>query len=117
MDTFFWNWSGDRQANRLRTLYLASVLSQEIAFFDTVPNGTGGLLQGLNQDSGDIEAAIGDKLGQLIKSVSTFIAGACVCVCVCERAFVEGDRGGRLDIQSRQHLHLWPLWETGRVGG
>lgn len=44
-----------------------------------MPNGTGGLLQGLNQDSGDVEAAIGDKLGQLIKSLSTFVAGGWVC--------------------------------------
>ena len=45
LDTFFWAWSADRQANRIRALYLASVLSQDIAFFDTSATGTGGLLQ------------------------------------------------------------------------
>ncbi|GAX85324.1 hypothetical protein CEUSTIGMA_g12741.t1 [Chlamydomonas eustigma] len=75
MDTCFWTWSGDRQANRLRGLYLASVLGQDIAYFDTSSTGTGGVLQGLNQDSGDVQSAISDKLGQLIKSVATFFTG------------------------------------------
>jgi hypothetical protein len=45
MDTCFWTWSGDRQANRLRGMYLASVLGQDIAYFDTSSTGTGGVLQ------------------------------------------------------------------------
>ena len=31
---------------------------QDIAFFDTAATGTGGMLQGLNQDSGDVQMAI-----------------------------------------------------------
>ena len=46
-----WTWSGNRQANRIRAMYLSSIISQEIAFFDTSKTGTGGLLQGLNQDA------------------------------------------------------------------
>ena len=33
------------------------------------------VLQGLNQDSADVHLALSDKLGQLIKSLSTFFAG------------------------------------------
>ncbi len=38
------------QSNRLRARYLAAVLRQDVAFFDTQAT-TGGLLQGLNEDS------------------------------------------------------------------
>ncbi len=44
-----WMWSGNRQANRLRGQYLAALLQQEVAFFDT-QSTTGGALQGLNED-------------------------------------------------------------------
>lgn len=38
------------QSNRLRQRYLAAVLRQDVGFFDTQAT-TGGLLQGLNEDS------------------------------------------------------------------
>ena len=56
-------------------MYLSSVINQEISFFDTSKTGTGGLLQGLNQDAADIQSAISEKLGQMIKSFTTFIVG------------------------------------------
>ena len=31
--------------------------------------------QGLNQDSGDVQMAISEKLGQIIKASSTFVTG------------------------------------------
>jgi ATP-binding cassette subfamily B (MDR/TAP) protein 1 len=44
-----WMWSGARQTNRLRQQYLAALLHQDIAFFDT-QSTTGAALQGLNED-------------------------------------------------------------------
>jgi hypothetical protein len=32
----------------------------------------------LNQDSGDVQSAISDKLGQLIKALATFFTGAVI---------------------------------------
>lgn len=55
-------WVGNRQANRLRELYLASVLHQDIEYFD-VHVTTGGLLQGLNQDAVDVQVSADDWLG------------------------------------------------------
>ena len=75
MSNCLWTWSGNRQANRIRAMYLSSVIHQEIAFFDTSKTGTGGLLQGLNQDAADIQTAISEKLGVMIKSFTTFIVG------------------------------------------
>ena len=45
LDSSLWTWTGNRQTNRMRGLYLASVLAQDIAFFDTSATGTGGMLQ------------------------------------------------------------------------
>mmetsp|Transcript_13373 Transcript_13373/g.23679 ORF Transcript_13373/g.23679 Transcript_13373/m.23679 type:complete len:1466 (-) Transcript_13373:839-5236(-) len=75
MDVALWTWSGNRQTSRLNQKYLRSILNQDIAFFDTSKTGTGGLLQGLNQDSVDVQMAISEKVGQLLKHTSTFIAG------------------------------------------
>jgi ATP-binding cassette subfamily B (MDR/TAP) protein 1 len=75
LSSTLWTWSGNRQANRIRGMYLSSVINQEISFFDTSKTGTGGLLQGLNQDAADIQSAISEKLGQMIKSFTTFIVG------------------------------------------
>jgi hypothetical protein len=36
----------------------------------------GGLLQGLNEDSVNVQAAISDKAGNFVHHVTTFVAGA-----------------------------------------
>jgi hypothetical protein len=69
-----WSWAGTRQANRLRRRYLAAVLRQDIAFFDTQAT-TGGLLQGLNEDSAAVQEALSDKVGTFLQHMSTFLVG------------------------------------------
>ena len=69
-----WSWSGTRQANRLRRLYLAGVLRQDVAFFDTQAT-TGGLLQGLNEDSAAVQEGISDKAGLFLQHLATFTVG------------------------------------------
>jgi len=72
--SFCWIWTGNRQTNRLRERYLASVLKQEVAFFD-VQASSGSLLQGLNEDSLAVQAAIGDKLALFMQHMTTFLVG------------------------------------------
>ncbi len=60
-----WMYTGNRQANRLRTRFLRAVLHQDVAFFD-VNSTTGGLVQGLNEDSIDVQNAISEKLGAFL---------------------------------------------------
>ncbi|PNH10194.1 ABC transporter B family member 19 [Tetrabaena socialis] len=60
-----WMYTGNRQANRLRTRFLAAVLNQDVSFFD-VHSTTGGLVQGLNEDSIDVQNAISEKMGSFI---------------------------------------------------
>ncbi|GLI63941.1 hypothetical protein VaNZ11_007082 [Volvox africanus] len=69
-----WMYTGNRQANRLRKRFLAAVLRQDVAFFD-VQSTTGGLVQGLNEDSIDVQNAISEKLGAFLHHSSTFITG------------------------------------------
>ncbi|KIY93806.1 ATP-binding cassette, subfamily B(MDR/TAP), member 1 [Monoraphidium neglectum] len=69
-----WMLSGNRQANRIRRKYLAAVLRQDVGFFDTQAT-TGGLLQGLNEDSLAIQAALSEKVGLCLQHMTTFIAG------------------------------------------
>lgn len=66
--------SGNRQTNRLRELYLAAVLRQDISYFD-VQATTGSLLQGLNDDALNIQNAISDKVGAVVQHATTFIGG------------------------------------------
>ncbi|KAH7545097.1 hypothetical protein FEM48_Zijuj01G0057100 [Ziziphus jujuba var. spinosa] len=77
-----WMVSGERQATRIRGLYLETILRQDIAFFDT-ETSTG---EGIGRMSGDtilIQDAMGEKVGKFIQQVSTFFGGFIV-------AFVKG---------------------------
>ena len=65
LECCLWMYTGNRQANRLRTRFLRAVLHQDVAFFD-VHSTTGGLVQGLNEDSIDVQNAISEKLGAFL---------------------------------------------------
>lgn len=69
-----WAWTGNRQTNRLRERYLRAVLRQDVAFFD-VEATSGGLLQGLNEDSMAIQQGISDKVGAFLQHFVTFLVG------------------------------------------
>lgn len=69
--------AGVRQANRIRHAYLASVLQQEVAFFD-VEASSGKLLHGLNEDTVTIQAAIGEKVGNFVHHLFTFVVGIAI---------------------------------------
>eukprot|EP00180_Rhodochaete_pulchella_P003536 Plantae.Rhodophyta-Rhodochaete_pulchella.ctg6138.p1 GENE.Plantae.Rhodophyta-Rhodochaete_pulchella.ctg6138~~Plantae.Rhodophyta-Rhodochaete_pulchella.ctg6138.p1 ORF type:complete len:205 (+),score=17.02 Plantae.Rhodophyta-Rhodochaete_pulchella.ctg6138:3-617(+) len=61
---------------RIRTLYLRSILKQEISFYDV--QDTGELTSQVAGDVDLIQAGIGDKLATLIMYTSTFVAGVIV---------------------------------------
>eukprot|EP00879_Flechtneria_rotunda_P003779 GHRR01004019.1.p1 GENE.GHRR01004019.1~~GHRR01004019.1.p1 ORF type:complete len:1293 (+),score=472.26 GHRR01004019.1:779-4657(+) len=82
LQQFCWMYSSVRQTNRLRGMYLRGILRQDIGFFDTQAT-TGGLLQGLNEDSLAIQQAISDKVGAFLQHSSTFVVGFII-------AFVKG---------------------------
>jgi ABC-type multidrug transport system fused ATPase/permease subunit len=57
-----WTITGERQAARIRALYLKSILRQDIAFFDK-DMSTGQVVERMSGDTFLIQDAIGEKVG------------------------------------------------------
>ncbi|OEL38179.1 ABC transporter B family member 21 [Dichanthelium oligosanthes] len=74
--------TGERQATRIRSLYIKSVLRQDIAFFD-LELTAGQVISCASADTVLIQGAIGDKVGKFAQLVTTFLGGLTV-------AFVKG---------------------------
>ncbi|KAJ4750302.1 ABC transporter B family member 4 [Rhynchospora pubera] len=77
-----WTMTGERQATRIRAMYLKAVLRQDIAYFDKEIT-TGKVVGRISADTVLIQDAIGEKVGKVLQLVSTFVGGFVV-------AFVKG---------------------------
>ncbi|PNT70777.1 hypothetical protein BRADI_2g17710v3 [Brachypodium distachyon] len=77
-----WTVTGERQANRIRSLYLESVLTQDMEFFDTETKG-GQVVSGICADTIVIQEAMGEKVGKFLHLFTTFLGGFVV-------AFIKG---------------------------
>ncbi|XP_058085069.1 ABC transporter B family member 21-like [Magnolia sinica] len=77
-----WMVTGERQAARIRNLYLKTILRQDIAFFDKQTN-TGEVIGRMSGDTVLIQDAMGEKVGKFIQLISTFVGGFVV-------AFIQG---------------------------
>ncbi|KAF9592483.1 hypothetical protein IFM89_015054 [Coptis chinensis] len=69
-----WMVTGERQAARIRSLYLKTILRQDVGFFDKETN-TGEVVGRMSGDTVLIQDAIGEKVGKFIQLFSTFIGG------------------------------------------
>ncbi|XP_022761297.1 ABC transporter B family member 11-like [Durio zibethinus] len=78
MASFFqvasWMVTGERQAARIRSLYLKTILRQDIGFFDDAIN-TGEVMARMSGDTLLIQDAIGEKVGSFIQQVAAFAGG------------------------------------------
>uniref|UniRef100_A0A8C7M242 ATP-binding cassette, sub-family B (MDR/TAP), member 4 n=1 Tax=Oncorhynchus mykiss TaxID=8022 RepID=A0A8C7M242_ONCMY len=72
MQVAFWTLAAGRQVKRLRKLFFHCIMQQEIGWFDV--NETGELNTRLTDDIYKINEGIGDKVGMLIQSFTTFVA-------------------------------------------
>ncbi|KAI3460732.1 hypothetical protein Pfo_017395 [Paulownia fortunei] len=77
-----WMITGERQAGRIRSLYLRTILRQDVAFFDKETN-TGEVVGRMSGDTVLIQDAMGEKVGKFIQLVSTFVGGFVI-------AFIKG---------------------------
>ncbi|KAI9195310.1 hypothetical protein LWI28_013695 [Acer negundo] len=69
-----WMSTGERQAARIRGLYLSTILRQDIAFFDTETTA-GEVIGRMSGDTILIQEAMGEKVGKFLQLMSTFIGG------------------------------------------
>ncbi|KAL3520107.1 hypothetical protein ACH5RR_018256 [Cinchona calisaya] len=69
-----WMVSGERQATRIRGLYLKTILRQDISFFDTQTT-TGEVIGRMSGDTVLIQEAMAEKVGKFIQLASTFFGG------------------------------------------
>jgi len=68
-----WMIAGERQAIRIRRKYFKSLLSQEIAFFDSInPNE---LSTKIAEECFNIQGGIGEKVSTFVYSISMFVTG------------------------------------------
>ncbi|CAM6101081.1 unnamed protein product [Calypogeia fissa] len=74
LEVSFWMQTGDRQAAKLRTKYLESLLQQDVGFFDTDTN-TGDFVSSIASDPLMVQDAISEKVGNFQHYISTFVAG------------------------------------------
>ncbi|KAH9619688.1 hypothetical protein KSS87_015757 [Heliosperma pusillum] len=77
-----WMVTGERQTSRMRNLYLKTILRQDVAFFDKEVN-TGEVVGRMSGDTVLIQDAMGEKVGQFIQLVCTFLGGFVI-------AFIKG---------------------------
>ncbi|KAH9291620.1 hypothetical protein KI387_043189 [Taxus chinensis] len=77
-----WMCTGERQATRIRSLYLKTILRQDIGFFDSEAS-TGEVIGRMSGDTILIQEAMGEKVGKFIQFITTFLAGIIV-------AFIKG---------------------------
>nr|BAS29581.1 B-type ABC transporter [Thalictrum minus] len=69
-----WMVTGERQAARMRSLYLKTILRQDIGFFDTETN-TGEVIGRMSGDTVLIQDAMGEKVGKFLQLFATFVGG------------------------------------------
>ncbi|KAL6292832.1 hypothetical protein ACE6H2_000974 [Prunus campanulata] len=77
-----WMVTGERQAARIRSLYLKTILRQDVGFFDKETN-TGEIVGRMSGDTVLIQEAMGEKVGKFIQLIATFVGGFVI-------AFVKG---------------------------
>ncbi|CAM6101080.1 unnamed protein product [Calypogeia fissa] len=74
LEVSFWMQTGDRQAAKLRSKYLESLLRQDVAFFDT-KTSTGDFISSVGSDPLIVQDAISEKVGNFQHYIATFVGG------------------------------------------
>ncbi|XP_038994067.1 ABC transporter B family member 15-like [Hibiscus syriacus] len=76
-----WTRSAERQASRMRTEYLKSVLRQEVGFFDdqTASSSTFQVISTVTSDVHSIQDTIADKIPNCLAHLTSFILSLVVC--------------------------------------
>ncbi|PNT61308.1 ABC transporter B family member 15 [Brachypodium distachyon] len=76
-----WTRTAERQASRMRRLYLEAVLRQEVAFFDAAPSSqatTFRVISTISDDADTIQDFLGEKLPMVLANVTLFFGALSV---------------------------------------
>uniref|UniRef100_A0A8U7MUG3 ATP-binding cassette sub-family B member 5 n=1 Tax=Corvus moneduloides TaxID=1196302 RepID=A0A8U7MUG3_CORMO len=73
VQTSFWTLAAGRQIKKIREKFFHAIMRQEIGWFDV--NDVGELNTRLLDDVSKINEGIGDKMGLLVQSLTTFVVG------------------------------------------
>ncbi|XP_056339286.1 ATP-dependent translocase ABCB1 isoform X2 [Oenanthe melanoleuca] len=73
VQTSFWTLAAGRQIRKIREKFFHAIMRQEIGWFDV--NDVGELNTRLLDDVSKINEGIGDKVGLLVQSLTTFVTG------------------------------------------
>eukprot|EP01133_Synstelium_polycarpum_P018363 gene18363-21975_t len=73
LEVAMWTMSGERQAERCRKAYLRAIIKQEIGWFDITKSSE--LATRIASDTQLFQAAIGEKVGNFLHFLSTFVSG------------------------------------------
>lgn len=73
VQTSFWTLAAGRQIKKIREKFFHAIMRQEIGWFDV--NDVGELNTRLLDDVSKINEGIGDKIGLLVQSLTTFVVG------------------------------------------
>ncbi|XP_071715337.1 ABC transporter B family member 21-like [Rutidosis leptorrhynchoides] len=69
-----WMITGERQAARIRNMYLKTIMRQDLSFFDK-ETYTGEVIGRMSGDTVLIQEAMGEKVGKFTQLMATFIGG------------------------------------------
>jgi ABC-type multidrug transport system fused ATPase/permease subunit len=58
---------------RLRAAYVSAILRQDVAWFDK--NKTGAIITSVEEDCGNVQQAVGEKVSAVVQNFTTFFGG------------------------------------------
>ena len=75
IQSYSFNFMGQRLAQRVRVMMMEALLKQEVAFFDRDANSSGALTSKLSSDAMAIRGQFGDTMGLVVQNLVTMVAG------------------------------------------
>ena len=75
LQSYSFNYMGQRLARRIRVLMIKALLRQEVGFYDDEKNSSGTLTSKLASDALAVRGQFGDTMGLLVQNVVTLLAG------------------------------------------
>ncbi|KAF3452294.1 hypothetical protein FNV43_RR02727 [Rhamnella rubrinervis] len=80
LEAYCWARTGERQASRMRVIYLKAVLRQDVGYFDLDVSTTNEVITTISSDSLAIQDAISEKVPDFVRRVAGFVGAYTVAI-------------------------------------